>query len=137
MQVETLDLMYQSDRHGAYACEYHVIWHTKYQRSVLSPEMQARIKYLVCAAQEQYGYTVRAVEYLPDHVHLLASIPPTEAVGAVVGRIKGFVFKSLREDFPSLKKRLSRLRTSSKFIASTGGVTLETLKQYVADQKGV
>lgn len=113
------------------------LWCTKYRRSVLSPEMQDRIKQLVCEAQEQYGYTVRAIECMADHVHLLASIPPTEAVGAVVGRIKGFVSKSLREDFPSLKKRLPQLWTGSKFIASTGGVTLEALKQYVADQKGV
>ena len=74
---------------------------------------------------------------MSDHVQLLASIPPTEAVGAVVGRIKGFVSKSLREEFPSLKKRLPHLWTVSKFIASTGGVTLEALKQYVEDQKGV
>ena len=137
MQVETPDLKYQSTRHGVYACEYHIIWRTKYRRSVLSPEMQTRIKVFVCEAQEQYGYTVRAIECMPDHVHLLASIPPTEAVDAVVGRIKGFVSKSLREEFPSLKKRLPQLWIGSKFIASTGGVTLEALKQYVADQKGV
>lgn len=137
MKVETPDLKYQSTRHGVYACEYHIIWCTKYRRSVLSPEMQIRIKAFVCEAQEQYGYTVRAIECMPDHVHLLASIPPTEAVGAVVGRIKGFVSKSLREEFPSLKKRLPQLWTGSKFIASTGGVTLAALKQYVEDQKGV
>ena len=137
MKVETHDLKYKSDRHGVYACEYHIIWCTKYRRSVLSPEIQSRIKALVCEAQEQYGYTVRAVECMSDHVHLLASIPPIEAVGAVVGRIKGFVSKSLREEFPSLKKRLPQLWTGSKFIASTGGVTLEALKQYVEDQKGV
>ena len=74
---------------------------------------------------------------MPDRVHLLASIPPTQAVGAVVRRIKGFVSKSLRKDFPSLKKRLPQLWTGPNFIASTGGAILEALKQYVADQKGV
>ena len=137
MKVETPDLTYKSDRHGVYACEYHIIWCAKYRRSVLSPEMQDRIKPLVCEVQEQYGYTVRAIECMTDHVHLLASIPLTEAVGAVVRRIKGFVSKSLGEDFTSLKKRLPQLWIGSKFIASTGGVTLEALKQYVADQKGV
>ena len=137
MKVETPDLKYKSDRHGVYACEYHIIWHTKYRRSVLSPDMQNRIKQLVCEAEEKYGYTVRAVECISDHIHLLASIPPTEAVGAVVGRIKGFVSKSLGEEFLPLKQRLPQLWTGSKFIASTGGVTLEALKQYVDSQKGV
>ena len=137
MRVETPDLKYKSDRYGVYGCEYHIIWCTKYRRSVLSPEMQERIKAIVHEGQEQYGYTVRAVECMSDHVHLLACIPPTQAVGTVVGRIKGFVSKSLREEFPSLKKRLPQLWTGSKFIASTGGVTLKALKQYVEDQKGV
>ncbi len=81
MKLETQDLKYQSTPHGVYACEYHIIWCTKYRRSVLSPEMQHRIKAIVHEGQKQYGYTVRAVECMADHVHLLASIPPTEAVG--------------------------------------------------------
>ena len=137
MKVETPELRYKSTKHGVYACEYHIIWCTKYRRSVLSPEMQQRIKEIVCQAQEKYGYTVRAIVCMPDHVHLLASIPPTDAVGTIVGRIKGFVSKMLREEFPSLQKRLPQLWTGSKIVASTGGVTLETLKQYVESQKGV
>lgn len=137
MKLETPELKYQFTSKGVYACEYHIIWCTKYRRRVLSPEMQSRIKEIVCEAQEQYGYIVRAIECMPDHVHLLASIPPTVAVSTIVGKIKGFVSKTLREEFPPLKKRLPQLWTGSKFIASTGGVTLEALKQYVDSQKGV
>ena len=137
MKLETPELKYQSTKQGVYACEYHIIWCTKYRRSVLSPEMQQRIKEIICNTQERYGYTVRAIECMPDHVHLLASIPPTEAVGTIVGRIKGVVSKTLREEFPPLRKRLPQLWTGSKFIASTGGVTLAALKQYVESQKGV
>ena len=61
MKVETPDLKYKSDSHGVYACEYHIIWHTKYRQSVLSPDMQNRIKQLVCEAEEKYGYTVRGL----------------------------------------------------------------------------
>lgn len=136
MKLETPELKYQSKSKSVYACEYHIIWCTKYRRRVLSPEMQSRIKEIVCEAQDQYDYIVRAIECMPD-LHLLASIPLTEAVGVVVGRIKGFVSKTLREEFPSLRKRLPQLWTGSKFIASTGGVTLDALKQYVDSQKGV
>ena len=137
MKLETPALKYRSKSKTVYACEYHIIWCTKYRRRVLSPEMQSRIKEIVCEVQDQYDYIVRAIECMPDHVHRLASIPPTEAVGAVVGSIKGFVSNTLREEFPSLRKRLPQLWTGSKFIASTGGVTLEALKQYIDSQKGV
>ena len=137
MRLETPDLTYQNTRSSTYACEYHVIWCTKYRRTVLSAEIQARFKGLVLESEEKYGYIVRAVETMTDHVHLLISIPPTEAVGIMIGKIKGMTAKVLREEFPHLKSRLPNLWTRSYFVASTGGVALEVLKQYVESQKGV
>ena len=137
MRLETPDLVYQTTRYSTYACEYHIIWCTKYRRSALSDEIQARFKELVLESQEKYECIVRALETMPDHVHLLISIPPTESVNIIVGKIKGMTAKVLREEFPHLKSRLPNLWTRSYFAASTGGVTLQALKQYVASQKGV
>ena len=137
MRIETNEHKYKSTRHTVYACEYHVLWCTKYRRAVLSPDMQERLKSLILEAQDPYDYVVRAVETMPDHVHLLVSISPSVPVGTVVGRIKGYCSRYMREEFPQLKSRLPSLWTRSKFIATTGGVTLETLKQYVENQKGV
>ena len=108
-----------------------------HRRSALSDEIQARFKELVLESEEKYGFIVRALETMADHVHLLMSIPPTESVGIIVGKIKSMTAKVLREEFPHLKSRLPNLWTRSYFVASTGGVALEVLKQYVASQKGV
>ena len=137
MKLETPDLVYQNIRSATYACEYHIIWCTKYRRTALSAEIQDRFKELVLHSQENYGYIVRAVETMTDHVHLLISIPPTESVGLLIGKLKGMTAKALREEFPHLKSRLPNLWTRSYFVASTGGVTLQALKQYVETQKGV
>ena len=137
MRLEMPELIYQKTRSSTYACEYHIIWCTKYRRSVLSAEIQSRLKEIVLESEEKHGYIVRAVETMADHVHLLISIPPTEAVGIMIGKIKGMTAKVLREEFPHLKSRLPNLWTRSYFVASTGGVTLEVLKQYVETQKGV
>ena len=137
MRLETPDLVYQTNRYSTYACEYHIIWCTKYRRSVLSEEMQARLKEIVLESQEKYEFIVRALETMSDHVHLLISIPPTENVSIMIGKIKAMTAKVLREEFPHLKSRLPNLWTRSYFVASTGGVTLQVLKQYVESQKGV
>ncbi|MCG9134881.1 IS200/IS605 family transposase [Candidatus Poribacteria bacterium] len=137
MRLETPDLVCQTTRYSTYACEYHIIWCTKYRRSALSEEIQARFKELVLESQEKYGYIIRALETMTDHVHLLVSIPPTENVSIMIGKIKGITAKALREEFPHLKSRLPNLWTRSYFVASTGSVTLAVLKQYVASQKGV
>ena len=74
---------------------------------------------------------------MPDHVHLLAGLTPKLSPSGIIGRIKGYTSATLREEFPSLRSRLPSLWTRGKFIASTGGVTLEAVKQYVESQKGV
>ena len=137
MRLETPDLVYQTTRYATYACEYHIIWCTKYRRSALSDEIQARFKELVLESQQTYGFIVRALETMTDHVHLLISIPPTENVSLMIGKIKGMTAKVLREEFSHLKSRLPNLWTRSYFVASTGGVTLAALKHYVDSQKGV
>ena len=137
MKLETPILTYQTTRSATYACEYHIIWCTKYTRSVLSSEIQERFKELVIESEEKHGFTVRALETMTDHIHLLISIPPTQAVGVMIGKLKAMTAKVLREEFPHLKSRLPNLWTRSYFVASTGGVTLQVLKQYVENQKGV
>ena len=88
-------------------------------------------------AQECHEYIVRAVETMANHVHLLISIPPTEYVSKMIGKLKGITAKVLRDEFPHLKSRLPNLWTRSYFVASTGSVTLAVFKQYVETQKGV
>ena len=62
MKLETPDLVYQNTRSATYACEYHIIWCTKYRRTgTLSAEIQDRFKELVLHSQENYGYIVRKV----------------------------------------------------------------------------
>ncbi len=78
MKIETPILTYQTTRAATYACEYHIIWCTKYRRSVLSSEMQERFKELVIASEEKHGFKVRALETMTEHIHLLISIPPND-----------------------------------------------------------
>ena len=118
------DHKYSATKTTVYACEYHIIWCTKYRRDVLSPEIQERLKALILEQQETYGYIVREVESMPDHVHLLASVPPDISVTSVIGKIKGDTAKVLRSEFPSLTRRLPCLWTRSKFVASAGTVHL-------------
>ena len=125
---------YKSSRHTVYCCDYHIIWCTKYSKQVLTSAIQNRLKELILEKQTDYNYQVTALEIIPEHVHLLASIEPKYAVTDIVGKIKGYTSMMLRREFFGLK-RIRSLWTSSKFVASTGGVTLEALKEYVEGQK--
>jgi putative transposase len=137
MRIEQTKKRYAQSGHILYSCEYHIVWCTKYRRGVLTEPIQDRLKSLIYEKQKDYKYEAIEIEVMPDHVHLLANIDPNESPGNVVSRIKGWTSNQLRSEFPELKTRLPNLWTRSKFISTTGGVTLESLKQYVESQKGV
>ena len=127
---------YKSSRHTIWACDYHIIWCTKYRRQVLTSAVQTRLKEIIMEKQADYNYSVTALEIMPEHVHLLASIEPKFSVTEIVGKIKGYTSKVLREEYPSLKSRLPSLWTRSKFVSSCGGVTLQVIKDYIESQSG-
>jgi putative transposase len=58
-------------------------------------------------------------------------------IETIVSKIKGYSSRTLREEFPALKKRIPTLWTHSRFISSVGAVTLEVVKKYIEDQKKV
>jgi putative transposase len=137
MNIERPDKAYHHDHSIVYSCQYHVVFCPKYRRPVLEKGVAERLKECVFEKQDAYGYQVLDMEVMPDHVHLLISVDPRIGVNAVVGKIKGYTAHTLRQEFPWLKSRLPSLWTRSKFISSVGAVTLQVVKQYIADQKGV
>ena len=127
---------YRTTNKTIYSCQYHVIWCAKYRRKVLDTQIQGRLKQLILEKQDEYRYQIHEVETQPEHVHLLIEIPPTDSVDKIVGKIKGYTSKVLREEYPSLKSRLPSLWTRSKFVSSCGSVTLKVIKDYIEGQSG-
>ncbi len=137
MEIQNRSKIYHSDGRMVYSCQYHVIFCPKYRRSVLEGNVSEKLKQLILEKQKEYGYEVLDMEVMPDHVHLLLDIDPKKGVVTVVNMIKGYTSHELRKEFPSLKSRLPTLWTHSKFISSVGSVTLEVVKKYIEEQKGV
>lgn len=103
---------------------------------MLDNQIQGRLKRVILDKQEDYGYQIREVETQQDHVHLLVDIPTEHSIDKVIGKIKGWTSKVLREEYPSLKSRLPSLWTRSPFVSSCGGVTLKVIKDYIENQSG-
>ena len=53
----------------------------------------------------------------------------------LVKQIKGRSSRLLRQEFPSLRRRLPTLWTNSYFVATVGGAALEVVKRYVDNQR--
>ena len=137
MEIKNTNKEYHSGHHLRYSCQYHVVFCPKYRRSVLTGDIEKRLKELILSKQEEYEYKILDMEVMSDHVHLLVDTNPIIGIFTIVNKIKGYTSHELRKEFPSLKSRLPTLWTQSKFISSVGAVTLDVVKKYIEDQKGV
>ena len=126
----------RSTHNVVYICRYHVIFCPKYRRKVLTPPIDERLKTILAEQIERWGQELIELEVMSDHVHLLVGCDPQFGIHRLVKLLKGYSSHALRQEFPSLKRRLPSLWTNSYFCATVGGVTLDTLKRYVENQKG-
>ena len=125
----------RSNNNVVYRCAYHIVWCPKYRRPVLEGAVDARLKQIirdVCAERECH---IIELETMPDHVRLLVECDPQYGIHRLVKQVKGRSSRLLREEFPSLKRRLPTLWTNSYFVATVGGAPLEIVKQYVENQR--
>ena len=79
----------QSLSHTVWECKYHVVWIPKYRKKVLYGKLREHLGALFKDLASQKESEVIEGHLLPDHVHMLISIPPKYAVSQVVGFLKG------------------------------------------------
>ncbi len=72
-----------------------------------------------------------------DHVHLLIEYPPKHSVSVLVNALKGTSSRLLRVQRPDIAERYWKgvLWSPSYFVVSAGGAPLETIRQYVENQR--
>lgn len=135
-----------------YRCRYHVAWCSKYRRPVLTSldtslqnlpiegdpgPVDERLREIIHDVCREYLSEVLELEIKPDHVHLLVDCSPRLGIAKLVRTIKGRSSGLLRQEFPSLKRRLPTLWTNSYFVATVGSAPVSAIKQYIENQRNV
>src|SRR6202161_2323726 len=80
---------YESLSHTSWDCKYHVVFIPKCRRKTLYQELRRHLGEVFRRLALQKESEVEEGHLMPDHVHMLLSIPPKYAVSQVVGYIKG------------------------------------------------
>jgi len=123
--------------HGAYCHRYHLVWIPKYRKPILKGELKTFIDQHLMDIQ-QYHPEVEMVQWSiqPDHLHLVASIPPKFSVSSIVGKIKANTSRDVRKPFPWIKRVYGRNEFwSPGFFSSTVGVEEEVIRRYLEFQE--
>jgi len=80
---------YESLSHSKWECKYHVVLIPKYRRKTLYGELRQHLGEVFRKLAMQKESRVEEGHLMPDHVHMMISIPPKYPVSQVIGYIKG------------------------------------------------
>jgi len=80
---------YESLRHSAWECKYHVVFIPKCRRKTLYGQLRKELGGMFRELARQKECEIMEGHLMPDHVHMLISVPPKYAVAQVMGFIKG------------------------------------------------
>ena len=80
---------WKSLSHVIWECKFHVVFIPKCRRKTLYGQLRQYLGEVFRRLAEQKGSRIEEGHLMPDHVHMMISIPPKYAVSQVVGYIKG------------------------------------------------
>lgn len=82
------DLQYHNASHCKYLIQYHIIWCPKFRFSVLQDNIDVTLKQILQEICDNYKYHIKALEVMPDHIHIFVYVPQTVAPCDIVRTLK-------------------------------------------------
>ena len=126
----------QSLNHTKWECKYHVVFIPKCRRKMLYKELRPYLGAVFRSLTEQKECRVEEGHLMPDHVHMLLSVPPKYAVSQVVGYIKGKSAIHLARTYGGRRRNFvgQHFRARGYFV-STVGRDEAAVRAYIKNQE--
>ncbi len=126
----------ESLNHTRWECKYHVIFIPKYRRKVLYGELRRCLGEVFRRLAEQKERRIEEGHLLPDHVHMMITIPPKDAVSQVIGYIKGKSAIHLARVYGERKRNFVGQHFWARgYFVSTVGRYEEVVREYIRKQE--
>ena len=77
--------------HTKWMCKYHIVFTPKYRRKIIYNQYKADIRDIIKQLCSYKGVEIIEGHLMPDHIHMLVSIPPKYSVSSFMGYLKGKV----------------------------------------------
>ena len=110
-----------------YKNQFHVIVCPKYRRKALVNGVEIRLREILNEEADNLGVEIKALEIMPDHVHIFIECNPRIALYKVIKQFKGVSSRKLRTEYPWLKSRIPSLWMRSYFSRTIGHVNEDAI----------
>jgi putative transposase len=124
-----MEAEYNHLNHTTWECKYHVVFTPKYRKKVLFGKIKRQLGQVFHDLARRKECQIEEGHLMPDHVHMLISIPPKYSVAQIIGYMKG---KRGRVQYGS--RRMSNARCGI-FLATSSGPAVASSRPSVGTRK--
>ncbi len=71
--------------HTKWMCKYHIVFTLKYRRKAVYNQYKESIRDIIIELCKYKGVEILEGHFMPDHIHMLVSIPPKLSVSSFMG----------------------------------------------------
>jgi putative transposase len=128
---------YRRTSHTRFDLKYHFVWITKYRKPLLVGQVGTRVREVIRTLCSEFEVEILKGHVSRDHVHLYVSCPPHLSASQFMQRIKGNTSRKLQMEFRHIKQQCWGRHVWARgfFVASSGNVTDEVIRQYIESQE--
>ena len=125
-----------SRSHTKWMCKYHIVFTPKYRREIIYNQYRESLREIIKLLCKYKGVEILEGHLMPDHVHLVLSIPLKLSVSAFMGYLKGKNALMMFERHANLKYKFgNRKFWAEGYYVSTVGLNEATVRKYVREQE--
>ena len=122
--------------HTKWLCKYHIVIVPKYRRKIIYNQYRKDMQEMIRTLCKYKGVEIIEGDRMPDHVHLLLSIPPKRSVASFMGYLKGKSALMMFDKHANLKYKFgNRHFCAEGYFVSTVGLNESTIKKYIQEQE--
>jgi len=127
---------WQSQSHVRWYCRYHVVFVPKYRRRAIFGQLRRQIGGILRDLCVQHDVELVEGHAMPDHVHLLLSVPPKLSVANTVGFVKGKSAIQIHRKFLGRQQNFTGFHFWARgYCVSTVGLDEEKIRAYILNQE--
>jgi putative transposase len=122
--------------HTKWLCKYRIVFTPKYRRKIIYNQYRRDLQDDIRLLCQYKGVKILEGHMMPDHVHLLVSIPPKLSVASFMGYLKGKSALMMFDQHANLKYKFgNRHFWSVSYYVSTVGLNEATIRKCIRDQE--
>jgi len=126
----------QSLNHTKWDCKYHVVFIPKDRKKALFGHVRQHLGEVFRRLAEQKDSRIEEGHLMPDHVHMMISIPPKYAVSQVIGYIKGKSAIHMARTYGERQRNFTGQHFWARgYFVSTVGRDEKTIREYIQNQQ--